>query len=130
MVNSADTDHEDKPLDPAVERVQKKLRRLILVAGLTLGIGLIAIFAGIIYRVSTLDGKARPANPSAVAAAAIPEGARLVSTTPAGPNLVLTYEHPGGTTLVLIDAARLQVIGRLDLKPGEPAPELSPPNTP
>jgi hypothetical protein len=130
MVNSADTDLEEKPLDPAVERVQKKLRRLILVAGLTLGIGLIAIFAGIIYRVSTLDGKARPASSAASVAAAIPEDARLVSTTPVGPNLVLTYEHPGGTTLVLIDTARLQVIGRLDLKPGEPAPELSPPNTP
>jgi hypothetical protein len=131
MVTSEDSELEDKPLDPAMERVQRKLRRLMLVAGLTLGIGLLAVFAGIIYRIATVDHKGRaPAGGALLQAASIPEGARLVSTTAVGKDLVLTYEHAAGTTLVLIDGGSLAVLGRLDLKPGAPVPESAAPKAP
>jgi hypothetical protein len=125
MTDPNPDDADDKPLDPAVERVQRRLRRLLLIAGLTLGIGILAVFAGIIYRLSTFGDKApeAPAGAAAVAQATVPAGARLVSSNVAGNRVVLTYEHPGGTTLIFVDARSLAVVGRLDLKPRPDVPQ-------
>jgi steroid delta-isomerase len=46
---------DDKPLDPAVAEVEQRVRRLILIAGLTLGLGIFAVFAAILYRIVTYD---------------------------------------------------------------------------
>src|SRR4029079_9677277 len=125
MTNPNPDDADEKPLDPAVERVQKRLRRLLLIAGLTLGLGILAVFAGIIYRLSTFGDKAPevPAGTSAVAETSVPAGAKLVSSNVAGNRVVLTYEHPGGTTLIFVDARSLAVVGRLDLKPKADVPQ-------
>jgi hypothetical protein len=119
MVNPAHDEAEDKPLDPAVLRVQARLRRLMLIAGLTLGLGLLAVFAAIVYRIGGLGqkGPAAPAEAARFVEATIPAGARLLSTTAAGDRIVLTYEHPGGTILVVVDARNLAVVGRIELKP-------------
>jgi hypothetical protein len=120
MANPNSDDADDKPLDPAVAQVQARLRRLMLIAGLTLGLGIFAVFAGIVYRLSTFGDSApdMPAGAAAVAETAIPAGARLVSSATAGNRVVLTYDHPGGTTLIFIDVKSLAIVGRLDLKPG------------
>ena len=113
---------EEKPLDPAVERVQAKLRRLILISGLTLGLGLLAVFLAILYRITTVADKAAEAPPAALVEraveAALPAGAHLVSATTAGGRIALAYEHGGDTTLILIDPASLAIVGRLELKSG------------
>lgn len=106
-------------------RVQAKMRRLMLIAGLTLGVGILAVFVAILYRIAGSGDKA----PSATAwrpGDAVPmlahgdmglaAGARLVSTASDGRRLILTYEQTGGgTALVFIDLATLKVTGRLDL---------------
>ena len=127
MANPNLDDADEKPLDPAIARVQARLRRLLLIAALTLGIGLVAVFVGIIYRLSGPGDKSLEPT-RAAGEAAYPEGSRLVSTTAAGDRVVLTYEHAGGTTLVFINARSQAVVGRLDLKPGEVPPV--PPNAP
>ena len=123
MTNSSP---EDAPLDPAVERVQARLRRLILISGLTLGVGILAVFGAILYRIVTIDASVAPAPPAEAVAATLthddlglPPGAELNDTAIFGGRLVLTYTHEGGHTLVFLDAARLTVTGRLDLpRPG------------
>lgn len=66
MANPSSSDDDDeKPLDPAVARVERRMRTLTLIAGLTLGVGLLAVFAGIIYRIMSYD--ATPAAPVATA---------------------------------------------------------------
>jgi hypothetical protein len=127
MANPNLDDADDKPLDPAVARVQARLRRLLLIAALTLGLGLVAVFVGIIYRLSGPGDKPLEAS-RAAGEAAYPDGARLVSTVAAGDRLVLTFEHTGGTTLVFVNARTQAVIGRLDLLPGDVPPP--PPNAP
>jgi len=57
MANPDKDDEEEKPLDPAMARVQAKLQRLMLIAGLTLGIGILAVFLAIIYRITAADDK-------------------------------------------------------------------------
>lgn len=57
MTNLEPEDTDEKPLDPAVARVQARLQRLMLIAGLTLGVGILAVFLAIIYRITTSDNK-------------------------------------------------------------------------
>ena len=108
---------DEKPLDPAVLRVQRRLRRLILIAGLTLGLGLVAVFAAILYRVGSLGAPPPPTGPVVGTAATIPAGARLMSMTASGDRIVLAYEKDGATILVAVDPRSLAVTGRLDIKP-------------
>jgi cytoskeletal protein RodZ len=55
MVDPATENAEEKPLDPAMARVQVRLQRLMLIAGLTLGLGILAVFAAIVYRITAAD---------------------------------------------------------------------------
>lgn len=112
-------DFDEAPLDAAQLRLQARLRRLILISGLTLGIGIFAVLAAIIYRIYAAPTAAPPA-PAALAratASILPAGAKLIATSSDGYRIVLTYEHAGGTTLVTVDPRTLAVTGRLDLKP-------------
>src|SRR3954466_15538663 len=120
---NAEADDHDKPLDPAMLRVQAKLRRLILISGLTLGIGILAVFGAVIYRTFA---SAPAAVPPAVANAhlslaemGLPPDAKLLATATDGARITLTYGHSAGNTLIFLDERRLALIGRLDL-PGGP----------
>jgi hypothetical protein len=112
---------DDKPLDPAVQRVEVRVRRLILIAGLTLGLGVFAVFAAILYRIAAYDTTARPLAADApvptlsAATLGLPAGARLVSTAADGGRVILTYEYPGGHMLVFLDAGSLSVVRKLAL---------------
>jgi hypothetical protein len=110
--------HTDElPLDPAALRLQARLKRLILISGLTLGIGILAVLAAIVYRIAAIPTAAVPGPAIHAAASILPAGARLVGTSSDGSRVVLTYEHAGGTTLITVDPRSLAVTGRLDLEP-------------
>jgi hypothetical protein len=47
----------EKPTDPEMLRLQARVRALMLIGGLTLGVGLSAVFAAIIYRVAAPSDK-------------------------------------------------------------------------
>ena len=97
------------------------MRRLILIAGLTLGLGIFAVFAAFLYRIATLDTTAKPLAPDAVApsvsaaAMGLPEGARLVSTTADDGRLILTYVYSGGHMAVFLDARTFAVVRKVEL---------------
>ena len=122
---SSSFDDDEKPLDPAMLRVQAKMRRLMLIAGLTLGLGILVVFAAILYKIAIAGDKAPLATawrPGDAVPTAQPrrDGAagrrRLVSTASDGRRLILTYDEPGGgSALVFIDLGTLKVSGRLDL---------------
>lgn len=122
-----DTD-EEKPLDPEVARVQRTLRRLMLIAALTLGVGMAAVFAGIAYRLITYE----PSAPAAIApGTAVPTigraevglgpAARIVSTALDGNRLALTFEEEGSETVLLVDLATGTVTGRFRIDGRAPA---------
>lgn len=110
-----------------MERVRRKLARLMLVAGLTLGLGLFAVFGAILYRIAVLDDKApdEAGAPAGIAGEALvdvempgaPAGARLVAIAPDGPRVVLAYERDGATILVTLDRASGRIVGRVTLTP-------------
>lgn len=67
MTNPNFDDEDEKPLDPAVAKVEQRVRRLMLIAGLTLGLGIFAVFAAILYRIVTFDSTAAAPPAAAVA---------------------------------------------------------------
>jgi uncharacterized protein (TIGR02246 family) len=78
MTNPDFDDEDDKPLDPAVAQVERRVRRLMLIAGLTLGLGVFAVLAAILYRIATLDATSVASAPTVVESAV--EGERAVRT--------------------------------------------------
>jgi hypothetical protein len=114
---------DEKPLDPDVVRVQQKLRRLMMISGLTLGLGLLAVFMAILYRIFTYQSAGAPV--PVVEGAAIPTvtrdglglpaDARLVSTSLDADRIALTFEDGAGTTIVIFDLGRMTVASRLRL---------------
>jgi hypothetical protein len=114
-------DGEEKPLDPTLLRVQARLRRLMLVAGLTLGIGILAVFAAMLYRINTNDTTAKPMAAGAavtvdLAASGLPADAKLISTALDRDRMALTYETAAGNEVLLVDVRSAVVVGRLVLK--------------
>lgn len=110
MTNPMSENAEEKPLDPAVARVQARLQRLMLIAGLTLGLGILAVFLAIIYRITALDNKA-PVAPGAevpvVAAPVPPPAAPVVALPPLPPEVPAQAETgsvPEGTKAAMLAA--------------------------
>ena len=44
-------EYEEEPLDPATERIQARLRKMMMFSGLTLGLGIFAVCGAILYKV-------------------------------------------------------------------------------
>jgi hypothetical protein len=124
----ADHDTEaDAPLDPAAERLRRKLVGLLLGSGLIMMLGLIAVFAAIVYKTGLLGAgdTAREAGPAGQVAPAppaeatidIPPGTRLVGADLDGGAALLTLQTgDGATTLLLVDLATGSVLGRYALR--------------
>jgi hypothetical protein len=113
-------DLDEAPLDPAQERLRRKLVRLLFVSGGIMALGLIAVFAAIVYKVGEA-GRAREAAPAGTISAAspvaaeiaLPPGHRLLATALDGDRALLTVETPDSTrALLLVDLATGTVIGR------------------
>jgi len=102
-------------------QVQQRIRRLMMISGLTLGLGLFAVFMAILYRIFTYEGSATPvpvvegtAIPTVTRSAlGLPANARLVSTALDGERLALTFEEGTGATIVVFDTGRMTVVSRL-----------------
>jgi len=113
-------DDNEKPLDPAVARVRQKLGRLMLIAGLTLGIGILAVFGGIVYRLSLTEPGAPAPLPKegavptvSLSALGLPPDARIVSAALDGDTLALTYADGNGTTVIIFRLPEMAVVSRL-----------------
>ncbi len=91
----------------------------MLIGGLTLGVGIFAVFAAILYKIATYD-----ATPAASSAAApipdfsratlgLPVDATLVSTALDGNRMALTFATEGGDEVVIVDIKTGAVVGRV-----------------
>jgi hypothetical protein len=87
-----------------------RVRRMMLIAGLTTTLAVAAVLVAIGYRLFRAEG-------SAVAAtevtATLPKGARIVGTGVAGDRLLLTLDIGGTTEIRTFDAHSLKPAGRL-----------------
>ena len=127
MAEIARDNTEDKPLDPAVERVRAKLVRFMIVNLGILFIALMAVVIAIVYRKANAP-QVPVATPSELPMPAagdmahqqvhLPAGARVTGHMLTGNRLSLDLILADGSQAILIyDIAAGRVIARLDIKP-------------
>lgn len=86
-----------------------RVRRLMLIAGLTTALAVAAVLTAIGYRLFRTEGSMAATDVMAT----LPKGARIVSTAVAGDRLVLTLERGGMVEIRTFDARTLKPTGRL-----------------
>ena len=86
-----------------------KVRRMMLIAGLTTALAVAAVLIAIGYRLFRSEGSAVATDVTAT----LPKGARIVSTGTAGDRLVVTLDVGGMTEIRTFDAHTLRPAGQL-----------------
>jgi hypothetical protein len=97
MTNFEPDDQEEKPLDPALENVRRKMMRLQIVSVVIMVVSLMAVFGAVVYKTMRPEPRAPGASASNVpsdapiaATAALPPGFSVQSVALSG-NQVLFY---------------------------------------
>ncbi len=124
MASPLRSDDEEKPLDPAVENVRRKLLRFMLVNLGLLGVALIAVVGAIVYKSRT----ATPETPAVPVLAApadggvveglieLPIGSKIVSQSLSGDRVsIYVEEADGARSLHIYDLAAKRMVGRFNL---------------
>ncbi len=134
----SDAQDGEAPLDPAAERVRRKLVRLLVASFGLMILGLAAVIAAIIYKINESNGGA-DIRPSAVVADApartksvmgrltpetviagtidLPTGARILASSLEGDHALITIALPDGRMqLLVIDLPTGKVFVRYDLR--------------
>lgn len=118
-------DEEEKPLDPAVEKVRRKLVRFVGINLALLFLALMAVVGAVVYKSRTLEpasiaGGDIPAPEGTVEAEiALPAGAKIVSQSLSGNRVAIDAELADGSrTIFIYDFTERRMIGRLEI--GQP----------
>lgn len=97
MTNLEPDDQEEKPLDPALEKVRRKMIRLQIVSAAVMVVSLMAVFGAVVYKTMKQPAKPTsqttsniPSDAPAAVQALLPAGFTVQSTALSG-NQVLFY---------------------------------------
>jgi hypothetical protein len=118
-------DEDEKPLDPAVERVRRRVLRFMAINMGVLFVALMAVAIAIVYRLGT--DEAAPAGEAnaeqsiaAQGAISVPAGARIVSQALSGDRMAVQIALQGGERAFLIyDLASGDVVSRIAVETDE-----------
>ena len=97
--------------DPTPEQAAllARVRRLMLIAGLTTALAVAAMLIAIGYRLFRSEGSVVATDTTSM----LPKGARIISTGVAGDRLVVTLDVGGVTEIRTFDARTLKAVGKL-----------------
>ncbi|MEH6724913.1 MAG: hypothetical protein V7703_02055 [Hyphomicrobiales bacterium] len=118
-------DDDEKPLDPAVERVRIKLRRLLMGSSLIMVFGFIAVFGALYYRItqtSESDDTVAAANntvvPDIAATLSLPTDLGvLIDVSLSRGQLVASFENgPDVYTVLVINRADGTIVERYEMR--------------
>jgi hypothetical protein len=87
-----------------------RVRRMMLIAGLTTALAVGAVLIAVGYRLFKSEGRVAD---TADITATLPKGARITATAVAGDRLVVTLDVGGATEIRTFDAHTLKATGRL-----------------
>jgi hypothetical protein len=117
---NTDLENEEKPLDPAAERVRRKLVRFMAINLGILFVAVMVVIAAVVYRSwstpKTPAELAPPVGETANAPLVIPAGARVISQSIAGGRLSLHVGlDPQGEAILIYELPSGRQIGRYDI---------------
>ena len=96
---------------PEQAALMARVRRMMLIAGLTSALAVAVVLIAVGYRL--YRGEGSPTASATDTIATLPKGARIVSTAVAGERLVLTLDIGGVTEIRTFDAKTLKPAGKL-----------------
>ena len=111
MTNPNFADEQEAPLDPAFEKVRRKMVRLLIVSASVIVLGLMAVVFSIVYRVNRLPQPATPVAtapadqdvvPAAQQSITLPAGFTVASTALSGNRVLLFGTGADGKQLIVI----------------------------
>jgi len=103
MVEPAAIDiDEEKPLDPEVENIRRRMMRLLFISFGSMLIGLMAVFGAIVYKINTADDDAAVQSstqqqiPGEIAkgSLSLPKGTQIITSNLSGSQILLTVKYP------------------------------------
>ena len=102
----------DSAPEPTLEQAAMiaRVRRMMLIAGLTTALGVGALLVVIGYRLFRTDGSTVV---TSTTTATLPKGAKILSTGVAGDRIVMTLDIGGSTEIRTFDAKSLRPAGTL-----------------
>lgn len=103
------------PLDLAQQQNLARVKRVMMIASVTTFLAVAAVLGLIGYRVFHLGGSAPPA--FADVTAALPAGAKVLSTAVGDGRIVVTIEIAGSIELRIFDLNTLKALGQVRLNP-------------
>lgn len=118
-------EEEDKPLDPSVERVRRKLIRFFIINLGLLFIALMAVIGGVVYKSRTAPPAAAvaggeiavPAGSQLTGNIILPAGAKIVSQALSGNRISIDAELSDGSRSIFVyDIAQRRLIGQFAVK--------------
>ncbi|GAA2832942.1 hypothetical protein EDC40_104253 [Aminobacter aminovorans] len=118
-------EEEDKPLDPSVERVRRKLVRFFIINIGLLFIALMAVLGGVVYKSRTPVAVAPvaggdiqvPAGGQISGEIVLPVGAKVMSQALSGNRISIDAELVDGSrTIFLYDIAERRLIGQFQVR--------------
>ncbi|MBO6903264.1 MAG: fimbrial protein [Rhizobiaceae bacterium] len=124
-MTQSSNDDDEKPLDPAVERVRRRVMRFIAINLGILFLALMAVAVAIVYRVGSrsddtaanAEGAAASSNIVAQGTITVPEGGRIVSQSLSGTLLSVEVSNADGRREFLIyDLSTGSVSGRVTIE--------------
>ncbi|MFA7415156.1 MAG: hypothetical protein WC048_11775 [Rhizobium sp.] len=110
MTNFEPDEQEEKPLDPALENVRRKMVRLQLVSAGIMFVSLMAVLAAVVYKATRTETRepaastslAIPADQPIAATANLPSGFTVQSTSLSGNQILFFGSMSDGTRRALV----------------------------
>ncbi|OLP62061.1 hypothetical protein BJF93_01000 [Xaviernesmea oryzae] len=120
-------EQEDKPLDPAMENVRRKMMRLQIVSGGIMMVMFMAVLAAIVYKVTrppagapveNLEASSIPAGVPVEAVAALPSGFSVIQVALSGRQILFYGTAEGGARhAIVFDYAAGRIIANVRIAP-------------
>jgi hypothetical protein len=119
MADRIDDTETEKPLDPAVVRVQQRLQGMMLWSRGIMLVGFAALFGVIFYKfywTRPTAAETLTVSPvgTSVTALPMPDGGHITSSRAEGNRLVVTIDAPKAESVLIIDLETMQTLRRLD----------------
>jgi hypothetical protein len=126
MTNPNFADEQEAPLDPAFEKVRRKMVRLLIISSSVIILGLMAVVYSIVYRVNRLPAAETPvtnapaieqAVPAARQSITLPAGFVVESTSISGNRVLISGAGTdGGKRMIVHDIGTGKTVTEIDIK--------------
>lgn len=126
MTNPNFADEQEAPLDPAFEKVRRKMVRLLIISSSVIILGLMAVVYSIVYRVNRIEQPASattagPATQDVIPAAqqsiTLPTGFSIESTSMSGNRVLLFGTAADGRKRIIVhDIDTGKTVTEIDLR--------------